>query len=87
MGKGVVEVDSPPLHPQAPTTHVWVELPVRRPVQEQLQVELLKGVDVWTEWFDRKARAAWCGCQGLVLVDEVMEELDPQDPQHPYEPA
>ena len=89
-GKEVVVEDSLPHLPQAPTILVEVRFPVPELALVQLQgqeLSWLKGDDVLTESFGRKAPAVWCGCQGLVLVDEALEELDPQDPQHPCEPV
>ena len=85
--------DSLPHLPQAPTILVWVrpQAPELARVQLQgweLSEDALRKVDdVSILSFAVKVPAAWCGCQELVLVDEVMEELDPQDPLHPCEPA
>ena len=93
MGKGVVEVDSPPLHPPTPTTHVWGRSQAPREAQGRPQeLELSEDSqlvvdDVVDESSDPKALDGGCGCLEGVQVDEVLEEQDPQVLPCPCEPA
>ena len=93
MGKGVVEVDSPPLHPPTPTTHVWGRSQAPReargrPQEQELSEDSLLVVDdVLGESCGSSALDGECGCLEGVLADEELEEPDLQVRRCLCEPA